>query len=103
MYFPSALSEGSTPLDHEKAPFDYLRLKKHCICGCNSLKEIIILSEKIKISNASFSECDSLVSFCAENLVEIPESCFKKWINRIAMFVDISTESISIYIIRKFL
>ena len=24
MYFPSALSEGSTPLDHEKAPFELI-------------------------------------------------------------------------------
>ena len=49
--------------------------------GCNSLKEVTILSEKITISNAAFSECDSLVSFSAENLVEIPESCFRGCLN----------------------
>ena len=44
--------------------------------GCNSLKEVTILSETIKISNKSFFECYSLESFSAEYLKEISENCF---------------------------
>jgi len=79
--FPNEDEKQHSSLSRISFPPSINSIGKSAFCGCNSLKEIIILSENIKISNASFSECDSLVSFCAENLVEIPESCFKGCFN----------------------
>jgi len=64
--------------------------------GCNSLKEVTILSEAINISNKSFFECDSLESFSAEYLKEISENCFGGCIN----LVNVNCPNI--YQIKKF-
>lgn len=74
--FPNEDERQQSNLTKISIPPSVNSIGESAFCGCNSLKEVIILSEKIKISKGSFSECDSLVSFCAENLVVIPENCF---------------------------